>query len=392
MGGHISTGISRGEGVISRSHLPCLLTTCLPSPTLPPLAPYPRQPMGVWLRQRMQEVACMLLCSYNPCFLTHLLPFPNTRSLPYPFSPRQPMGVWLQQRMQVAWAVISAQAVHKERERLRKRVAEVKTRVRQLVALVPRLLKQGGGEGVRRGGGGEKGGKEGEERGSRGVEGGISMEGIMMGEFFLADILNATNATAAANATAGVNVTVGENVTAGVNVSAAADATKGAADATRIVNSREARKAGSQAAVLVAPPAPVGAADSTRGAADSTRGAADSTRGAADSTRGAADSTRGAADSTRGAADSTRGAADSTRGAADSARGAITREARKAVSLPTVAVAPPAHDAADVGTRKTPSSLVSGASRGDEKSDVRVGVSAAVTAVVESRNGYEKGR
>ncbi|CAI5475627.1 unnamed protein product [Closterium sp. Yama58-4] len=36
----------------------------------------------------------------------------------------KPMGVWLRQRMQVAWAVISAQAVHKERERLRKRVAE----------------------------------------------------------------------------------------------------------------------------------------------------------------------------------------------------------------------------------------------------------------------------
>ncbi|CAI5980597.1 unnamed protein product [Closterium sp. NIES-64] len=62
----------------------------------------------------------------------------------------KPMGVWLRQRMQVAWAVISAQAVHKERKRLRKRVAEVKTRVRQLEALVPQLLNEGGGKGVRR--------------------------------------------------------------------------------------------------------------------------------------------------------------------------------------------------------------------------------------------------
>ncbi|CAI6010803.1 unnamed protein product, partial [Closterium sp. NIES-65] len=62
----------------------------------------------------------------------------------------KPMGVWLRQRMQVAWTVISAQAVHKERKRLRKRVAEVKTRVRQLEALVPPLLNEGGGKGVRR--------------------------------------------------------------------------------------------------------------------------------------------------------------------------------------------------------------------------------------------------
>ncbi|CAI5475111.1 unnamed protein product [Closterium sp. Yama58-4] len=141
----------------------------------------------------------------------------------------KPMGVWLRQRMQVAWAFISAQAVHKERERLRKRVAE--------------------------------------------------------------------------------------------------------------------------AAVAVAPAVPVGAADSTGGAADSTRGVA------------------------------------------NAARGTSTREARRADSLPAVAVAPPAHDAADVGTRKTSSSLELGAGRGDERSDVRVGVSAAVTAVVdESRNGYEKGK
>ncbi|CAI5980599.1 unnamed protein product [Closterium sp. NIES-64] len=98
------------------------------------------------------------------------------------------MGVWLRQRMQVAWAVISAQAVHKERKRLRKRVAEVKTRVRQLVALVPWLLKGRGGEGVRRGrggegggrGGGMKGGEEGEggkeREEARKMEGGVSME------------------------------------------------------------------------------------------------------------------------------------------------------------------------------------------------------------------------
>ncbi|CAI5501973.1 unnamed protein product, partial [Closterium sp. Naga37s-1] len=101
----------------------------------------------------------------------------------------KPMGVWLRQRMQVAWAVISAQAVHKERKRLRKRVAEVKTRVRQLVALVPWLLKGRGGEGVRRGrggegggrGGGMKGGEEGEggkeREEARKMEGGVSMEG-----------------------------------------------------------------------------------------------------------------------------------------------------------------------------------------------------------------------
>ncbi|CAI5475113.1 unnamed protein product [Closterium sp. Yama58-4] len=89
----------------------------------------------------------------------------------------KPMGVWLRQRMQVAWAVISAQAVHKERERLRKRVAEVKTRVRQLVALVPQLLKGRGGGGVRRGrGGGRGGGVKERGEGGEGGEGGEESE------------------------------------------------------------------------------------------------------------------------------------------------------------------------------------------------------------------------
>ncbi|CAI5501639.1 unnamed protein product [Closterium sp. Naga37s-1] len=204
----------------------------------------------------------------------------------------KPMGVWLRQRMQVAWAVISAQAVHKERERLRKRVAEVKTRVRQLLALVPRLLKgrevggvkRGGGEEGDGRGGGVKGGGGGEESEEAGkLEGGVSMEvsglagdeamgegdgdgegdmmlggNLMMGEFFLANILNATNATAAANATlgasvvAGANVTLGANVTAGANVTGGAGVAKGAAaEATSGANSREARIASSLPAVAV---------------------------------------------------------------------------------------------------------------------------------------------
>ncbi|GJP67700.1 hypothetical protein CLOP_g24489 [Closterium sp. NIES-67] len=176
----------------------------------------------------------------------------------------KPMGAWLRQRMQVAWAVISAQAVRKERVRLRKHVAEVKTRVKQLVALVPKLLKRGGGEGVGRGeggeggeesggvgvlevggsvevsgfagddgmgggGGGEGGGEDGDGGGDGDGDGDMMLGGgLMMGDFFFADLLNATNAANATNATAGANVTRSADVTIGASVTTGASVTAGA--------------------------------------------------------------------------------------------------------------------------------------------------------------------